>query len=91
MRPVPERKVICLDERGPVRAQTYPGEVWQEGHGRAIFTPDDGRRGSIWGLGAFAPATLSWNAHRYPSVWNEAVELRKRTAKFVKIYLDVGQ
>jgi hypothetical protein len=27
------------------------------GPGRATVTPDDGRRGRVWGLGAFEPAT----------------------------------
>jgi transposase len=55
--PVPERRVICLDELEPVSAKTYPGEVWKDGRGRATFAPDYGRRGSIWVLGAFEPAT----------------------------------
>lgn len=57
MRPVPERRVICLDELGPVSAKTSPGEVWTCGPGRATLTPDDGRRGTVWVLGAFEPAT----------------------------------
>jgi hypothetical protein len=40
-----------------VRAKTSPGEVWKEGPGRATFTPDDGRRGGVWVLGAFEPTT----------------------------------
>jgi transposase len=40
-----------------VSAKTYPGEVWKDGPGRATFAPDYGRRGSIWVLGAFEPAT----------------------------------
>jgi transposase len=40
-----------------VSAKTYPGEVWKEGPGRATFAPDYGRRGSLWVLGAFEPAT----------------------------------
>jgi hypothetical protein len=40
-----------------VSAKTSPGEVWQEGPGRATCTPDDGRRGSLGVLGAFEPAT----------------------------------
>jgi transposase len=55
--PVPGRRVICLDELGPVSAKTYPGEVWTCGPGWATFTPDDGRRGSVWVLGACEPAT----------------------------------
>jgi hypothetical protein len=55
--PAPERRVICLDELGPVRTKTSPGEVWKEGPGRATFTPDGGRRGSVWVLGAFEPTT----------------------------------
>lgn len=38
-------------------AKTYPGEVWTCGPGRATFTPDYGRRGNVWVLGAFEPAT----------------------------------
>ena len=55
--PCPARRVIGLDEMGPVSAKTYPGEVWMCGPGRATFAPDDGRRGQVWGLGAFEPAT----------------------------------
>jgi DDE superfamily endonuclease len=40
-----------------VSAKTSPGEVWKEGPGRATVAPDYGRRGSVWGLGAFEPAT----------------------------------
>jgi transposase len=54
---VPGQRVICLDELGPVSAKTYPGEVWTCGPGRATFTPDYGRRGRVWVLGAFEPAT----------------------------------
>ena len=55
--PIPARRVIGLDALGPVSAKPYPGEVWREGPGRATFAPDDGRRGSVWVLGAFEPAT----------------------------------
>ena len=58
-RPTPARRVIGRDELGPVSAKTYPGEVWTAGPGRATFTPDYGRRGSVWVLGAFEPATGS--------------------------------
>jgi hypothetical protein len=54
---VPGRRVIGLDELGPVRAKTYPGAVWKAGLGRATFAPDYGRRGSRWVVGAFEPAT----------------------------------
>jgi hypothetical protein len=40
-----------------VSAKTSPGEGWTGGPGRATFAPDDGRRGSVWGLGAVEPAT----------------------------------
>jgi hypothetical protein len=40
-----------------VSAKTSPGEVWMGGPGRATLTPDDGRRGDVWGFGAFEPAT----------------------------------
>jgi transposase len=55
--PVPGPRVLCLGEMGPVSAKTSPGEVWTCGPGRAPFAPDDGRRGSVWVLGAFEPAT----------------------------------
>jgi transposase len=55
--PVQGRRVIGLDELGPVSAKTYPGEVWMDGPGRATFAPDDGRRGTAWVFGAFEPAT----------------------------------
>jgi transposase len=40
-----------------VSAKTDPGDVWMDGPGRATFTPDDGRRGTVGGFGAFEPAT----------------------------------
>ena len=55
--PIPARRVIGLDALGPVSAKTSPGEVWREGPGRATFAPDYGRRGRVWGVGAFEPAT----------------------------------
>jgi transposase len=55
--PVPARRVIGLDELGPVSAKTYPGEVWTCGPRRATCTPDDRRRAMGWVLGAFEPAT----------------------------------
>jgi hypothetical protein len=55
--PVAEQRVICLDELGSVSAKPSPGEGWTDGPGRATFAPDDGRRGNIWVLGAFEPAT----------------------------------
>jgi len=42
-----------------VSAKTSPGGVWTCGPGRATFTPDYGRRGTVWVLGAFEPATGS--------------------------------
>ncbi len=41
----------------PVVAKTYPGSVWQQGLHRATYDPDYGRRGKVWGHGAFEPAT----------------------------------
>lgn len=38
-------------------AKTYPAELWTWGPRRAPFTPDDGRRGSVWVFGALEPAT----------------------------------
>jgi transposase len=55
--PPPRTRVLCLDELGPLAVKTYPGEVWQQGRNRATFEPDYGRRGLLWVLGAFEPAT----------------------------------
>ncbi len=49
--------MICIDELGPLAVKTYPGESWQQGDKRAGFTPDYGRRGTLWVHGAFEPAT----------------------------------
>ena len=46
-----------MDELGPLSAKTYPGEEWKMGLNRATFEPDYGRRGTLWVLGAFEPAT----------------------------------
>lgn len=57
MKPLPDVRVICLDEMGPLSAKTYPGETWQPGPYRATFEPDYGRRGTLWVHGAFEPAS----------------------------------
>lgn len=57
MTPLPQTRVICIDELGPLSAKTYPGETWQLGPYRATFEPDYGRRGTLWVHGAFEPAT----------------------------------
>ena len=57
MAPPARTRVICVDELGPLAVKTYPGEVWQPGRNRATFEPDYGRRGVLWVLGAFEPAT----------------------------------
>jgi transposase len=62
---VPGRRVLCLDEMGPVSVKTYPSEVWTYGSGRATFTPDYGRRGRVWVLGASSPP-LDWPRHWVP-------------------------
>ena len=49
--------MICVDELGPLAVKTYPGEEWKPGKNRATFEPDYGRRGTLWVLGAFEPAT----------------------------------
>lgn len=49
--------MVCVDELGPLAAKTYPGEEWKCGPHRATFEPDYGRRGTLWVLGAFEPAT----------------------------------
>jgi len=54
---LPETRVICLDELGPLSAKTYPGEEWKAGPHRAAFEPDYGRRGKLWVHGAFEPTT----------------------------------
>ena len=50
-------RTICVDELGPLAAKTYPGEEWVRGRNRAICELDYGRRGVLWVLGAFEPAT----------------------------------
>jgi transposase len=55
--PLPDVRVICIDELGPLSAKTYPGETWQLGPYRATFEPDYGRRGTLWVHGAFEPAS----------------------------------
>lgn len=54
---MPDTRIICLDELGPLSAKTYPGEEWIAGSHRATFEPDYGRRGKLWVHGAFEPAT----------------------------------
>jgi transposase len=54
---LPRTRQICVDELGPLAAKTYPGEEWVLGRNRATFEPDYGRRGVLWVLGAFEPAT----------------------------------
>jgi transposase len=54
---LPDTRVICIDELGPLSAKTYPGEEWKAGPHRATFEPDYGRRGTLWVHGAFEPAT----------------------------------
>jgi transposase len=54
--------VICLDEMGPVAAQSYPGQdlvrpAPQDGAERAKQEIDYSRRGSGYVYGAFRPAT----------------------------------
>jgi len=57
MTPLPQTRVICVDELGPLSVKTYPGAAWQMGDGRATFEPDYGRRGTLWVHGALEPAT----------------------------------
>jgi len=54
---IPQTRVICVDEMGPLAVKTYPGEEWKVGPNRATFEPDYGRRGKLWTHGAFEPAT----------------------------------
>ena len=49
--------MICIDELGPLAVKTYPGAEWVDGRQRATFSPDYGRRGTLWVHGAFEPAT----------------------------------
>jgi len=37
--PPPSSTVICLDERGPVAARSYPGPSWSDGAHRPHFHP----------------------------------------------------
>jgi hypothetical protein len=80
--PVPGRRVICRDELGPVSAKTYPREVWTYGPRRAPFTPDSGRRGSVWGLGAFEPA---------PGLATVLCRPRRDSASFMQLLAPVLQ
>jgi transposase len=62
MTPPPESLVICLDERGPESAKSFPGPrvVASEPAGtrpRATQEIDYGRRGRGYIFGAFVPAT----------------------------------
>ncbi len=57
MAPPPHRRGICVNELGPLAAKTYPVAEWKTGPFRAAFEPDYGRRGTVWVLGAFEPAT----------------------------------
>ncbi len=57
MAPLPQTRVIGIDELGPLAVKTYPGAEWKAGAERATFEPDYGRRGKVWVHGAFEPAT----------------------------------
>ena len=57
MTPLPQIRVICIDEWGPLAVKTYPGAEWKSNGKRATFEPDYGRRGLLWVHGAFEPAT----------------------------------
>jgi hypothetical protein len=54
---LPQTRVICIDEWGPLAVKTYPGAAWVPAAVRATFEPDYGRRGTLWANGAFEPAT----------------------------------
>jgi hypothetical protein len=49
--------VICLDELGPERVKSFPGQRLVPRPGRATQELDYGRRGSGYVFGAFVPAT----------------------------------
>jgi len=55
--PLPQTRVICIDELGPLSVKTYPGAEWKQGSERATFEPDYGRRSTLWVHGAFEPAS----------------------------------
>lgn len=57
MAPPSRTRQLCVDELGPLAVKTYPGEEWKQGPNRATFEPDYGRRGVLWVLGAFEPAS----------------------------------
>jgi transposase len=57
--PPPQTRVICVDELGPLGAKVYPGRRWcPVGHPPG-YTPNYGKRGSVWVFGGFEPATGS--------------------------------
>lgn len=49
--------MLCVDEMGPVAAKTYPAPRWADAGARPKVTPDYGRRGKSWVLGALEPRT----------------------------------
>lgn len=49
--------MLCLDELGPLGAKVYPGRQWCPAGQRPGYTPNYGKRGGLWVLGAFEPAT----------------------------------
>jgi transposase len=60
--PPADSAVICLDERGPESAKSFPGQravrpAAEDGAGRAKQEIDYGRRGKGYVFGAFRPAT----------------------------------
>jgi transposase len=61
--------VICLDERGPVAARTYPpGGSWSDDAHRPHFRPDYARHGYCWVYGALK--------HRTGEVFVETADTR---------------
>ena len=61
--------MICLDERGPVAARTYPpGGAWAGAAHRPHFRPDYARGGYCWAYGALN--------HRTGEVCLETAETR---------------
>ena len=50
-------RVLCIDELGPLGAKVYPGCQWCEAGQRPTYTPNYGKKGSVWVFGAFEPAS----------------------------------
>jgi transposase len=55
--PPADTHVLCLDELGPLSVKTYLTSRWSPAGYRPHSVPDYGRRGKLWVLGSFEPAS----------------------------------